>query len=606
VDPIVVVGIDGAEWRILQPLLDQGKLPNLEGLVREGVSAPLTSLKPLISPIIWTTIATGKGPDHHQVLDFTMPDPKTGMPIPMLSLQRQVKAFWNIFSEKGISVGVLGWWATWPAEEVRGCIVSDRLTSHAFIQSPEATTDVTYPGNFMNDLRGHLRTWEEVSYETARNFLEISREEYESHSAFDFKDPVTHFRHIHASMANIKEAALRAWETFHPEVLAVYFEGVDTASHLFVPYAPPPYPYATPEERRRYRSTVDSMYVYQDRLLGEILSAVGPRARVMVISDHGFLSGEDRPLDASPTFDYATAAKWHRIEGVLILHGPGIRKGARLDRATVFDVTPTLLYMAGLPVGGDMEGRVLREAFEEGSAEPEFVETYDEPQWRAQRRRQAEELVTTHDPEIMEKLRSLGYVGSGATTILTSPKGRLGLAEYLIWKGEGEKAERELHEIIRAAPDYADAYYHLGLLKLQARELSGADSLFRRTLELEPKNLAARQNLAYVVRSAGDREGALELMEETREMYPMVPQVLTNISMLYREAGLAEKALDALEEAMRLEPNSHAAHAQTALTLESLERWDEAREAWRRTLEIKPDDRIARERLARLEGRSGP
>jgi tetratricopeptide (TPR) repeat protein len=290
----------------------------------------------------------------------------------------------------------------------------------------------------------------------------------------------------------------------------------------------------------------------------------------------------------------------------LILHGPGIRQGARLDQATVFDVTPTLLYMAGLPVGRDMEGRVLREAFEEGSAEPEFVETYEDPQWRDRRRRQAEELVTTHDPEIMEKLRSLGYVGAGASTILTSPKGRLGLAEYFIWKGEGEKAERELYEIVRAAPDYADAYYHLGLLKLRERELSGADSLFERTLELEPKNLAARQNLAYVRRSLGDRQGALELMEETREMYPMVPQVLTNISMLYREAGLAEKALEALEEARRLQPNSHAVMAQTALTLESLERWDEARGAWRRTLEIKPDDRIARERLARLEQRNGP
>lgn len=604
-EPIVVVGIDGADWKIIQPLIDEGRLPNLGRLVREGVSAPLTSLEPLISPIIWTTIATGKGPDQHQVLDFTMPDPKTGQPIPMLSLQRQAKALWDIFSEKGISVGIVGWWATWPAEEVRGCVVSDRLTSHAFIQSPEAVNDVTYPSTFIADLGPSLKEWEDVSYETTRRFLTISREEFESHDRFDFKDPVTHFRHIYASMQNIKNAALLAWETYDPEVMAVYFEGVDTACHLFMPYAPPDYPYADDEDRRRYGATVDSIYAYQDRLLGEILETVGPRARTVVLSDHGFLSGGERPLDASPTFDYATAALWHRMDGVLVLHGPGLRKGVRLDQASVFDIAPTLLYMAGVPVGRDMEGRVLRDAFEEGTPDPEFVESYEDPQWKALRQQRIEQLVTTQDPEIMEKLRSLGYIGAGASTNLTSPKGRLSLAEYFLWKGEKRKAERELYGILRSTPGYADAYYHLGLLRLQEQKWSGADSLFRKTLELEPKNLPARQNLGYVMRYLGDRDGALELMEETRAMYPMVPDVLTNISMLYREVGQPEKALEALEDARRIVPGSHMVHAQTALTLEALERWDEARDAWRRTLEIKPDDRIARERLGRLEQMMG-
>jgi predicted AlkP superfamily phosphohydrolase/phosphomutase/Tfp pilus assembly protein PilF len=601
--PILLVGIDGADWNLLLPMIREGKLPNLARLLQEGVGAPLESVEPLISPLIWTTIATGKGPDRHGVLDFTMPDPKTGQPIPVSGYQRRTKAFWDILSQAGKGVGVVAWWATWPAEEVRGCMVSDRVTSHAFIRAPQATSQVTYPEDFYARVVPRLMDWKAVSYATTRRFLNISREEFDAHTTFDFKDPITHFRHIYAAMHNVTELALAAWDDFHPDVLAVYYEGVDSACHLFLRYAPPPYPYATPEDRERFGHTVEAVYAYQDSLLGRLLEAVGPEARVLVVSDHGFLTGRSRPLDAAPTFDYATAARWHRRQGVLLLSGPGIRKGETLAKATVFDVTPTLLHLAGLPVAEDMEGRALTEALEADQPDVRTIPTYEDPEWTARRERQLREMTSPQDPELVEKLRSLGYVGGGGTGKALSVRGRLSLAEYYIWRGDTLSAERELEGLLEVSPGFPDALYDLGLLRLRAQRWKEAEALFRQVLEKEPKNLDARQNLAAALRRQDRRAEAAQLLEETREMYPLVGAVARNLAILYREMGQPEKALTVLEEALEQLPGTHPLLAQRALALEALGRLEEAREAWRQTLEARPDDRIAQDHLQRLEER---
>ncbi len=94
-------------------------MPNWKRLTAEGYSASLTSFMPVLSPIVWTTVATGVGPDVHRVLDFQEVDAKTGQKVPISGDSRAVPAVWNVASAAGLKVGVVGWWATHPAEEVR-------------------------------------------------------------------------------------------------------------------------------------------------------------------------------------------------------------------------------------------------------------------------------------------------------------------------------------------------------------------------------------------------------------------------------------------------------------------------------------------------------
>ncbi len=62
---VLLVGWDGADWKIIHPLLDAGKMPNLTALIENGVMGNLSSLRPELSPMLWTSIATGKRPYKH-------------------------------------------------------------------------------------------------------------------------------------------------------------------------------------------------------------------------------------------------------------------------------------------------------------------------------------------------------------------------------------------------------------------------------------------------------------------------------------------------------------------------------------------------------------
>jgi hypothetical protein len=144
--PVLWIGLDGLDWEILDRLAGEGRMPHWSRLVREGYSARLRSFLPYISPMLWATAATGAPPDVHRVLDFQEVDPRTGVKVPVSGRSRAVPAVWNLASEAGRTVGVVGWWATHPAEQVRGFFVSDRACP--ILSESRATVGVAYPENF--------------------------------------------------------------------------------------------------------------------------------------------------------------------------------------------------------------------------------------------------------------------------------------------------------------------------------------------------------------------------------------------------------------------------------------------------------------------------
>ena len=123
--PLVVFCVDGATWDVIDPMIDRGELPNFRKLVETGVRGDLVSIPPVASPLVWTTVATGRFARHHNILDHVFPY-TPGAKRRVSSLQRRVPALWNIASHHSRSVAIVGYYATHPVEEVRGAMVSDR------------------------------------------------------------------------------------------------------------------------------------------------------------------------------------------------------------------------------------------------------------------------------------------------------------------------------------------------------------------------------------------------------------------------------------------------------------------------------------------------
>ena len=118
---VTIIGIDGATWRVIDPLLARGELPNLARLVGRGARGPLRSQVPLVSPAVWTTIASGVSRDKHGITDFAVPGGRFAA-----STDRRVHVLWTLASAAGLRSAVIGWWVTYPAEAINGVVISER------------------------------------------------------------------------------------------------------------------------------------------------------------------------------------------------------------------------------------------------------------------------------------------------------------------------------------------------------------------------------------------------------------------------------------------------------------------------------------------------
>ena len=115
----MVIGIDGADWKVIDELVAEGAHaePRAPARARRlGARSRRSTTSPL-SPVIWTSIATGKTAVKHGITWF-MVDQPDGTRVPVRSTNRKVKALWNILAERGPDAGRVGWWATYPAEDV--------------------------------------------------------------------------------------------------------------------------------------------------------------------------------------------------------------------------------------------------------------------------------------------------------------------------------------------------------------------------------------------------------------------------------------------------------------------------------------------------------
>jgi predicted AlkP superfamily phosphohydrolase/phosphomutase len=262
--------------------------------------------------------------------------------------QYRVKTFWNIAGDCGIDVGVVGWRGTWPVENVSGFVVANMLH-----QDPP--TDHVYPEALAHLIESIIDHPPEVPLDAFIDCAEthVLDDERASHRVANLKRVIANDLRYHA-------AAKKLFPAFEPPLMALGFLSLDGISHYF-------YWEHTllrdPEDHRIdsylarftseeivacYGSVIENAYAFHDSLIGYWLKRFGEEIVIIVASDHGFEMNGNNHYYGAP--------------GIIVMHGGPFKKGIKIEGATILDIAPTLLYLLGLPVPLDMEGRVLKEA----------------------------------------------------------------------------------------------------------------------------------------------------------------------------------------------------------------------------------------------------
>ena len=415
---LLVIGLDGAAWRVFDKLIAVGEAPNMARLVTNGTRGILKSEHPIQSPPIWNTIATGFGREKHGITTF-MQDPGNGVKVPVTTRMRKKKAFWNIMSDAGISTGVVAWWPTWPAEHIKGFVVSQRAWPVRFSQN-----GVPFGATRDKDMKlvipeFSFRTWPEDLFEDFRPFImteeTVNVKELER---FVGADPVVskqlyYLVWVYARDTTFFRAGTYFLGKYKPSVFAVYFEGIDVVSHYYWQYRPEENFSNPPDEQKMFGPLVDNYYKYMDWMIGELMEVAGVDVNVVIVSDHGFETKWDlkSKWEKGEEIDVegGMGVPWtHGDDGIILLAGPAFRKGTELAGASIYDVTPTILPVAGLPVGKDMDGKPLTQAYKPGKVTVKWVETHETGD--AGTADSAVDAGSPIDGRFEEKLRSLGYI----------------------------------------------------------------------------------------------------------------------------------------------------------------------------------------------------
>ncbi len=413
---ILLLGIDGANWKAITPLLEQGRLPNIARLTIEGSWGPLQVLPPYLSPRVWTSIATGKEPNSHGILGWVKPEGEGGAKL-YYSNDRQGHALWNIFSDDKKSIGLVNWLVTYPPEVVRGVVVSDHalsgeskarawlgaLFANAQGREFDAEAAIASPAQAI-----FPKAWNERVLHPRHAKAKLARYEnsFEDErplpDRFD-RERLSSFFERDQELVSI---ALEIDRTVEPDLMMLLLQGIDRVSHSLWACIDDPAGYPdnfnpTPEERKNCRDMLLGYYEYTDELIGRVLDRFTDEDLVMVMSDHGFESifrgaltgGHDTP-DAS--------------QGVILARGPRIEVGRLLspNEVSVYDIAPTVLAWAGKPVARDMDGKVAPFLMvDEDNPLLEPIDTYAiNPITRVGDNTSGGEAV------LMDQLQALGYV----------------------------------------------------------------------------------------------------------------------------------------------------------------------------------------------------
>jgi hypothetical protein len=376
---VTILAADGASLDHVAQRVADGRLPAFGRLLEGGVSLYLETLRPTQPAPIWTAVATGKYPPQTGVRaaaryeygasqgaiellpDFCFSHALVHFgllrTIPYESNAVRAKPLWTILSSQRVSAGVVGWPVTAPASPLRGFLVTDHFDPWSVPASSQGLARFGAPSDAV------LRA-------TA-----IARGPLAVRAGSVGEPPV-------ARDAWRREIALQLRDEYRPRLLAVRYEGIDQAGHLYLRHARPrAFGGSGHRAEASLAAILDRHYAFLDAEIAHLVETMGPEDVLLVVSGFGMepvglgkriLARVLGQPDVSGTHEHAP-------DGFLLAYGGPVRTG-RAHLGSIVDVAPTVLYVLGLPVARDMDGIARTDLFKPAFTATRpitFIPTYE-------------------------------------------------------------------------------------------------------------------------------------------------------------------------------------------------------------------------------------
>lgn len=376
---VTLIGIDGLGPALVDEGIARGTLPVFAGLEKRGAHGPLASLRPTEGPPIWASIFTGRLPRDHGVKSFMsyrlrLSDtawellPKGALVggleqlgfvsmSPVTAASRKRRALWEALNAFGIRTGVVRFWGTHPPERVQGFMLSNSF--HRLRGSPARAAETLHPPELIAQISERAVAPGDVDRALIARFVDLSG---------DAPDDGAWRRNlVERALApdlTYQRAGAVLRSAYDPPFFAEYFYGLDVVGHAFTRYAQPErFGDVSGAELRRFGHVVDQYAAFLSQWVGELEKSLRPGEILLVVSGYGMqpVPWWRRLLATAVGAGAMSGTHDAAPDGYFFAVGDGIKPGAVLQNASVLDIAPTVLYLMGLPVARDMEGRVFTE-----------------------------------------------------------------------------------------------------------------------------------------------------------------------------------------------------------------------------------------------------
>lgn len=264
---VVLLGLDGATFRLLRPWAEDGTLPHFARLFEEGSWGELASTIPPTTPPAWAACMTGKNPGKHGIFDFRE-SPLKHPDRPLINLSSmQGRKLWHLFAAAGKKSAIVNVPITYPPEPVDGLMISGMMT-------PSNDSDYTYPAELKEEIGQQIGDYV-VNIDIPKYDVELEDD------AFRFLQDVEH------SFTKRKELFYYLLENKPWHFFFIVFVNLDRIQHLFWKYLDPEWPLYETRMAKMLRPRIIRSYQMVDEMIGELRIKIGDTPLV-IMSDHGF------------------------------------------------------------------------------------------------------------------------------------------------------------------------------------------------------------------------------------------------------------------------------------------------------------------------------